>query len=174
MNSSLEKLIMGVQFLALGGILCACGKGAENTDTQKEAAASIEIVSEASESDAEEDMEGGMSQGDEASEVREGGDAYGAGNGTAQEGGAYQVDGHTVIRENADESGMQEGGTPEGEEHNPHEGGGNQRENDGKAQEEGGSSDIDKAAVSAAVSQILNGDWEDGVETSVEAGSMGR
>lgn len=154
MNSNLEKLIMGVQLLALGGILCACGGEKYNTDSLKEVGTPTEAVSEdvsdtekSEESGNGESLEGGMSQEREAD--------------ITTEGGAYQADGQNVPYETMDSSESQEGGNAYGGEN-------------GTAQEGGGGVAVDEAGIQSSVEQILDGTWEGGKETSVQSGSHGR
>ena len=154
MNSNLEKLIMGVQLLALGGILCACGGEKYNTDSLKEVGTPTEAVSEdvsdtekSEESGNGESLEGGMPQESEAD--------------ITTEGGAYQADGQNVPYETMDSSESQEGGNAYGGEN-------------GTAQEGGGGVAVDEAGIQSSVEQILDGTWEGGKETSVQSGSHGR
>ena len=154
MNSNLEKLIMGVQLLALGGILCACGGEKYNTDSLKEVGTPTEAVSEdvsdtekSEESGNGESLEGGMPQEREAD--------------ITTEGGAYQAGGQNVPYETMDSSGSQEGGNAYGGEN-------------GTAQEGGGGVAVDEAGIQSSVEQILDGTWEGGKETSVQSGSHGR
>lgn len=154
MNSNLEKLIMGVQLLALGGILCACGGEKYNTDSLKEVGTPTEAVSEdvsdtekSEESGNGESLEGGMPQESEAD--------------ITTEGGAYQADEQNVPYETMDSSESQEGGNAYGGEN-------------GTAQEGGGGVAVDEAGIQSSVEQILDGTWEGGKETSVQSGSHGR
>lgn len=154
MNSNLEKLIMGVQLLALGGILCACGGEKYNTDSLKEVGTPTEAVSEdvsdtekSEESGNGESLEGGMPQESEAD--------------ITTEGGAYQAGGQNVPYETMDSSESQEGGNAYGGEN-------------GTAQEGGGGVAVDEAGIQSSVEQILDGTWEGGKETSVQSGSHGR
>ena len=154
MNSNLEKLIMGVQLLALGGILCACGGEKYNTDSLKEVGTPTEAVSEdvsdtekSEESGNGESLEGGMPQEREAD--------------ITTEGGAYQTDGQNVPYETMDSSEAQEGGNAYGGEN-------------GTAQEGGGGVAVDEAGIQSSVEQILDGTWEGGKETSVQSGLHGR
>lgn len=154
MNSNLEKLIMGVQLLALGGILCACGGEKYNTDSLKEVGTPTEAVSEdvsdtekSEESGNGESLEGGMPQEREAD--------------ITTEEGAYQTDGQNVPYETMDSSETQEGGNVYGGEN-------------GTAQEGGGGVAVDEAGIQSSVEQILDGTWEGGKETSVQSGSHGR
>ena len=168
MNSNLEKLIMGVQLLALGGILCACGGEKYNTDSLKEVGTPTEAVSEdvsgtekSEESGNGESLEGGMPQESEAD--------------ITTEGGAYQADGQNVPYETMDNSETQEGGMSQGNENDGSQEGGNAYGGEnGTAQEGGGGVAVDEAGIQSSVEQILDGTWEGGKETSVQSGSHGR
>lgn len=168
MNSNLEKLIMGVQLLALGGILCACGGEKYNTDSLKEVGTPTEAVSEdvsdtekSEESGNGESLEGGMPQESEAD--------------ITTEGGAYQADGQNVPYETMDSSESQEGGMSQVNENDESQEGGNAYGGEnGTAQEGGGGVAVDEAGIQSSVEQILDGTWEGGKETSVQSGSHGR
>lgn len=182
MNSNLEKLIMGVQLLALGGILCACGGEKYNTDSLKEVGTPTEAVSEdvsgtekSEESGNGESLEGGMPQESEAD--------------ITTEGGAYQADEQNVPYETMDSSESQEGGMSQVNENSETQEGGMSQANEndeaqeggnayggenGTAQEGGGGVAVDEAGIQSSVEQILDGTWEGGKETSVQSGSHGR
>ena len=168
MNRNLEKLNMGVQLLALGGILCACGGEKYNTDSLKEVGTPTEAVSEdvsdtekSEESGNGESLEGGMPQESEAD--------------ITTEGGAYQADGQNVPYETMDSSESQEGGMSQVNENDESQEGGNAYGGEnGTAQEGGGGVAVDEAGIQSSVEQILDGTWEGGKETSVQSGSHGR